>query len=293
MENRLDTSISEMLKKYPTETKEQRLNAIKEVLQEIILFALSRAGFFDKAAFYGGTALRIFYGLDRFSEDLDFSLIVPDPDFSFEPYFETIEKEMAGFGISVKAVEKKKSRESSVKSAFLKANTKEQVYLFFPTDQNISGIHPDQSIRMKFEADVLPPSGAAYELKYSLLPAPYKVRLYDLPSLFAGKIHAVLCRGWKNRVKGRDLYDYLFYLSRSVPVNMKNLNEKLRESGFTDHDLPLEELRQKLNDRFRQIDYSEAIRDVEPFIKSSSRPSLDLWSSDFFIQMTESLQEKL
>ena len=221
-----------MLRKYSAETIGEKKNSLKEVIQEIVLCGLSRAGFFKSAVFYGGTALRIFYGLDRFSEDLDFSLIKPDPMFDLEQFIPTLEKEVRAFGLNFSIEQKQKTIDSNIKSAFLKGNTKEHLLMFYTNSGLVGNISSNELIKIKFEIDLNPPAYATFERKYRLLPYPYEVGLYDLPSLFAGKIHAVLCRGWKSRVKGRDLYDYIFYLSRGASVNVKHLRERLIQTKF-------------------------------------------------------------
>lgn len=286
----MSTAIERMLESYEVETIYDQKNAMKEIMQEIVLCGLSRAGFFKKAAFYGGTALRIFYDLDRFSEDLDFSLIQPDPGFSLKDYFPILEKEVAAFGIRVDIQEKEKHQESAIQSAFLKGNTREHLLLFYADEAAAGNVAANEMIKIKFEVDINPPAYASFEHKYRLLPVPYEVKIYDLPSLFAGKIHAVLCRGWKSRVKGRDLYDYVFYLSKGAAVNRQHLQARLLQSNCVPEDFSCssENLRALLNERFAQIDYKQAKRDVEPFISNSSM--LELWSADFFNQITEGLR---
>ena len=287
----MNNIIDEMLKKYKAETIDEKKNAIKEMIQEIVLCGLSRAGFFDKAAFYGGTALRIFYGLDRFSEGLDFSLKEKDVDFDLTSYFPVLEKEVRAFGLNLKVEEKHKNTDSDIKSAFLKGNTKEHLLMFYANDDFSFGVNRDEILRIKFEVDTNPPGGAGYEHRYSLKPAPYEVTLYDLPSLFAGKVHAVLCRGWKNRVKGRDLYDFVFYLQRGVMLNLENLKQKLiqSEAWKEDDELSLEEVKRMLCERFDNIDFEKAKDDVRDFIKDKA--SLNVWSSGFFKAITESLKK--
>ena len=233
----MNTVIEQMLKNYQIENIYDQKNAMKEIMQEIVLCGLSRAGFFQKAAFYGGTALRIFYGLDRFSEDLDFSLVTAGPDFNLSVYFPVLEKEVRAFGLHVTIQEKEKTKESNIRSAFLKGNTKEHLLLFY-ADENLAGsVARSEVVKIKFEVDINPPEYADFEHKYRLLPTPYEVNLYDVPSLFAGKIHAVLSRAWKSRIKGRDLYDYVFYLSRGSAVNQKHLRARLLQSGFISEDV--------------------------------------------------------
>ena len=281
--------IKQMLKSYHVENIYDRKNAMKEIMQEIVLCGLSRAGFFKKAAFYGGTALRIFYGLDRFSEDLDFSLEAEELDFDLGSYFPVLEKEVKSFGLNVEIQEKAKTKESTIRSAFLKESTKEYLLLFYADEKIAGSVSRHETVRIKFEVDVNPPAYATFEHKYRLLPVPYEVKMYDMPSLFAGKIHAVICRAWQSRIKGRDLYDYIFYLSRGAAVNQKHLRERLIDSKYitADADCSLNEIKKMLAERFDSIDYAQARQDVEPFIHDTS--VLDVWSSDFFRQITDRL----
>lgn len=286
----MSTVIEQMLKNYNVENIYDRKNAMKEIMQEIVLCGLSRAGFFKKAAFYGGTALRIFYGLDRFSEDLDFSLETADLEFDLASYFPVLEKEVKAFGLNVEIQEKEKTKESTIRSAFLKGNTKEHLLLFYADEKTAGSVAKNEAVKIKLEVDVNPPAFATFEHKYRLLPVPYEVRLYDMPSLFAGKIHAVICRTWKSRIKGRDLYDYIFYLSRGAAVNQKHLRERLIDSGYisSDAECSLAEIKKILEERFESIDFAQARKDVEPFIHDTS--VLDIWSFDFFRQITDGLK---
>ena len=286
----MQTILTQMLEQYQTKTLTEKKNAIKEVVQEIALCGLSRANFFKHVAFYGGTALRIFYGLDRFSEDLDFSLISPNSDFDLKPYFNGLETELASVGLKFSIEEKIKSVDSDIKSAFLKGNTKEHIVSIYGL-QDIN-INPSEIIKIKFEIDTNPPAFASFENKYRLLPSPYQVKLYDMPSLFAGKVHAVICRTWKNRVKGRDLYDYIFYLSHRSKINLPHLKARLVDSGVLKDDdtFTIETLRTMLNERFEAIDYERAKQDVLPFITDANK--LDLWSKEFFIDISKNLADK-
>jgi len=281
----MNNNIGMLLAKYDIKTNEDKKNAMKEIIQEIVLAGLSCAGFFDKAAFYGGTALRIFYGLDRFSEDLDFSLMEPDIDFDLKSYFPVLEKELSSYGLKLDISEKEKTKESGIRSAFLKGNTREHILMFYSEDA-ANSITKNETMKIKFEVDVNPPHGATFESKYQLLPSPYEVRLYDLPSLFAGKLHAVICRSWQDRVKGRDLYDYLFYLSKGASINMEHLKARLVESNVLKEDANFDKeiLLNLLENRFDAINFESAKEDVERFIKD--KRSLDLWSKEFFKQVT-------
>ena len=287
----MDQIIEQMLKQHDTQTVYDKKNGIKEVVQEIVLCGLSRAGFFKTAAFYGGTALRIFYGLDRFSEDLDFSLKAPDPSFDFSEYLPILEKEIRSYGLNFRIEAKEKSLDSDIKSAFLKGNTKEHMLMFYADEKLASSIGLNEPIKVKFKVDTNPPDHATFETKYRLLPIPYEITMYDMPSLFAEKIHAVICRAWKNRVKGRDLYDYVFYLSRGTAVNLAHITARLAQSGYfpVEKQITIEDLKEILRMRFANIDYAQARQDVVPFIKNPG--ALDVWNTDFFCEITESLKE--
>lgn len=288
----MNSILSQMLEKYSISTLSDEKNALKEVVQEVALCGLFRAGFFNTAAFYGGTALRIFYGLDRFSEDLDFSLLKPSNDFELSKYLSILESEIRAVGLNFRAEEKIKTNDSFnsfIKSAFLKGNTKEHIMTVYNDLQVYNGISSGELLKIKIEVDINPPAYAAYENKYRLLPSPYKVKIFDMPSLFAGKIHAVICRAWRDRVKGRDLYDYVFYLSQNATVNLPHLKARLVDSGFIDNDFKLnrERLIKILQERFATIDYTQAKNDVLPFIRDKSK--LELWSKEFFQDITESI----
>lgn len=282
--------IEQMLKQYNTQIIDEK-STIKEVVQEIVLCGLSRAGFFKTSTFYGGTALRIFYGLDRFSEDLDFSLKSPDPLFEFTEYIPTLEKEIRSYGLNFGVVQKEKSFDSAIKSAFIKGNTKEHMLMFYTDKKLADSIGSNELIKVKLEVDTNPPEYAGFETKFRLLPIPYEITLYDMPSLFAGKIHAVISRSWKNRVKGRDLYDYVYYLSRGTEVNLKHLAARLAQTGNIpeSEQLALDDIKKMLYERFQNINYIQAKQDVLPFIKN--RKALEVWKADFFCDITHGLKD--
>jgi predicted nucleotidyltransferase component of viral defense system len=274
-----------MLEKYACKTIEEHRNALKEIVQEISLLGLYRCGFFNKAAFYGGTALRIFYGLDRFSEDLDFSLVEADPNFRLKDFLKPLEDELSSFGFEMQVEEKRKSTRSAIKSAFIKGDTQLHLLRIAAIKPPVSGLNPDEKLRVKIEIDTDPPGKANFEIKYQLLPVPFSVRLFDAPSLFAGKVHALLCRSWQNRVKGRDFYDYAWYLSRSIPLNIQHLQARLDQTGhLPKKKLEPEMLIEMLDERFDTIDFAKAKEDVKAFV--SNQETLELWSADFFSQIT-------
>jgi predicted nucleotidyltransferase component of viral defense system len=287
------TIIQQMINKYNSKTLEEKKNAIKEVLQEVVLAGLSKTDFFTHAAFYGGTALRIFYGIDRFSEDLDFSLLVSDFAFDIDKYLKPINDIVKSLGLNFEVSKKEKVRDSNIDSAFIKGNTRETLITIFPNSTDSNRIIHNEKIIIKFEVDVNPPMYAHTEIKFRLLPFPYQVRVYDQKSLFAGKIHAVIARSWKNRVKGRDLYDYIYYLSFDTKVNLKHLEARLKQTKTIEEDVNLtrELLIEILEKRFDLIDYETAKSDIKPFIKDQN--NLDIWSSDFFKSITKDLKVDL
>lgn len=262
-----------MLAGYDLSDTSKRRNAVFEVNQQIILAGLSNSGFFDKAAFYGGTCLRIFHGLRRFSEDLDFSLLSPDENFDFNRYFQSISDAFTLVGRSVEITKKDKKSFGRVESAFLKDNT-EVFDVSFQTEK---------SIRIKIEVDTNPPLKFHTEQKLLLQPQAFMTRCFTLPDLYAGKMHALLYRGWKNRVKGRDWYDFLWYVSNNIPLDFDHFAERVRE--FNDEETDREKFMTKLKEKLSSTDIDQVKRDVMPFIRDPQE--LELWSNDFFLQVAD------
>lgn len=285
----MNRALETMLSKYEIKNSKDRENAIKEIIQEIALSGLSQAGFFENAAFYGGTCLRIFYGLNRFSEDLDFALVKSHSSFKLNKYFPALEKAFQSFGLNV-AVEAKE-KESEVQSAFLKGNTLMLMLSFFPNVAGTNSFLSNQKIKIKFEVDIDNPDGGTTEVKYKMLPTPYEVKVFDESSLFAGKIHAIICRSYKNHVKGRDYYDYLFYVGKGSKINLHYLENKLKNTGgviSADETLTLDKVKKLLLEKFSSVDYESAKEDVSRFIKEVD--SLKLWKKELFISTLEQLE---
>lgn len=265
-----------MLQGYPMDTEQQRRNAIFEVNQQVILAGLYNSGFFDEAAFYGGTCLRIFHGLRRFSEDMDFSLLAPSEDFDFTKYFQPI-KDMFGIvGRKVEITKKEKRSFGKVESAFLKDNT--DVYdVSFQTEK---------SIKIKIEVDTNPPLKFNTEQKLLLLPESFMTRCFTLPDLFAGKMHALVYRSWKNRVKGRDWYDFEWYVRHNVPLDFNHLSE--RNLQFNGEAVTKEEFMEALKQRLASTDIKMVKSDVMPFIRNPKE--LGIWSNDYFLQLADMIK---
>ncbi|HBU69633.1 MAG TPA: hypothetical protein DEE98_04540 [Elusimicrobia bacterium] len=279
-----------MLSKYPHKTKEDQTNALKEIIQQVALLGLFRAGFFDKAAFYGGTALRLFHGLPRFSEDLDFSLMKKETNFSLEPYCEAVQTELLAYGFETEVTHKKKSSDTAIESAFIKAGTLTHLLKIGATHPAAIGVHSGELLKIKLEVDTDPPSSATYEVKYLLEPIPFSVRVFSLPSLFAGKVHALLCRNWKGgRVKGRDLYDFVWYVSKNIPLDAAHLTKRIQQTGQIGpkESLNRTDIQQMLIKKFKDIDYKQARHDIVPFIKNPDE--VNIWSAEFFSSIANNI----
>ena len=273
-----------MLESYRPITPVDYQNATREIVQEIALLGLWRGGFFEHAAFYGGTALRIFHGLRRFSEDLDFTLLVAGDNIRLERYLPTLATELESWGFQFETGAKSKGLKTGIESAFLKGNTQINL-LHIGAPQDLARQLPrGQKLQIKLELDLEPPPQAVTEVRTQLLPSPYQVKLYDLPSLFAGKLHAILCRGWKNRVKGRDFYDFIWYVGRGILPNLAHLDSRLRQSGHWDG-ASLDEnlLAALLQDRIAQTDFLRAADDVKVFLADPREVAL--WSREFFSEL--------
>lgn len=286
----MNNAIEAMLSKYNPQNNNERENAIKEIIQEIALAGLSRGGFFKKAAFYGGTCLRIFHGLNRFSEDLDFALVEKDPNFKLDIFFPSLEKEFQSYGIEMIIERKKKEDGEEVQSAFLKGNTLTLMMSFFPKSDDAKKVVSNQKIKIKFEIDTDNPEGGITEYRYKMLPAPYEIQIFDEATLFAGKIHAILCRNYKNHVKGRDYYDYLFYIGKGSKFNLKYLENKLKNTGskIDENDsLTLDKVKALLKERFLTTDYKSAKEDVSNFIMD--KESVSIWKKELFLATLDEL----
>jgi predicted nucleotidyltransferase component of viral defense system len=269
----MNDAIARMLDRYECQSIEDYVRALREIMQETALLGLWRSKFFEKAAFYGGTALRILYGMDRFSEDLDFSLLKPIKDFDLSRYSGAVERELQSFGFEAKMTTREKKDESPVQSAFLKANTLNQL-LTIKTAAQI--------LKIKIEVDTDPPPGFVTENKFILQPIPFSVRTFVLPDLFAGKMHAVLCRRWKSRVKGRDWYDLVWYAANHPQLHLSHLEQRMIQSGHLkqNEQMNREKFFALTTEAVDKLDVNQAKREVEPFVKNPD--ALEVWSREFF-----------
>jgi hypothetical protein len=283
-------AIARMLARYEPKSVDQSVRALREIIQEVALLGLWRAKFFEHAAFYGGTALRILYGLDRFSEDLDFSLLAPSPDFSLARYSASLEEELLAFGFNVRVEMVDKAVKSAVQSAFLKANTRNELLVIEAGEDLAGQIPAGQVLKVKIEVDTDPPPGFTTSTRYLLQPIPFAVRSYSLPDLFAGKMHALLYRRWQNRVKGRDWYDFIWYAANHPQLNLAHLEQRMRQTGHWSGEQSLSPaaFTDLLFAAIDQLDVSQARRDVAPFVKDQRM--LTIWSHDFFRDVASRIQ---
>ena len=262
------------LKRYKINNATDKQNAVYEITQQVVLAGLHRGGFFDRAAFYGGTCLRLFHQLSRFSEDMDFSLLSPDKDFKFENYFQPIIDEFDSLGRKVEIKKKDKKTFGRVDSAFLKDNT--DIY-------NIA-FQTEKAVKVKIEVDTQPPLLFATEQKPLTIPYTFMVRCFQLPDLYAGKMHALVFRNWKTRVKGRDWYDFEWYVRWRVPLDFKHLQERIRE--FNGVEMSQDEFKAVLKECLSTTNIEDVKKDVRPFLRNAPH-ELDVWSNDYFLQLAD------
>lgn len=261
---------------YHPQNEEQKISAQREVMQKVALAGLNRGGFFDHAAFYGGTCLRIFHGLKRYSEDMDFSLIEKDNHVHLEDYFQSIVDEFKTVGMPVEIVKKDKKNFGRVESAFLKEDT-EAYDIKFQTKK---------TLKIKMELDTNPPLCFSTEQKLILQPYSFTVRCFTLPDLYAGKMHALVYRAWQKRVKGRDWYDFEWYARNNTPLDFRHLQERIRE--FNGNEVAKESFMADLRMKLSGTNINLVKQDVLPYIENEHE--LDIWSSEYFLQLADMIR---
>ncbi|MFD3408637.1 nucleotidyl transferase AbiEii/AbiGii toxin family protein [Aquirufa sp. HETE-83D] len=279
--------IKEWIESYEPNNIQDTEQALREIMQEIALAGLYRANFFKHAAFYGGTALRIFHGLNRFSEDLDFSLLQKNTDFEFDGYFKSILDEFDALGLKVSLNQKLKSTISNIDSAFLKSETLWSELIFDGTIPQIK-LSNKPSIKIKLEIDTNPPLRFGTENKLLTKPFSFYVNCLTLPDLFAGKMHALLFRKWKTRVKGRDWYDMEWYIKKGIKLNLSHFCQRALESGdWAQESMTKSQLMELLSLKISTVNINMVKQDVIRFIPNPQ--DLDIWSREYFQQISERL----
>lgn len=281
----MNQALKVMLERYSSHSLQEHEQALREILQEIALVGLWRGKFFEHAAFYGGTALRIFYQLDRFSEDLDFTLLSPNKDWSWEPYGEVIRNELTSYGFDVTFVEKEKKIQSPNNSAFLKTPTVQELLKIGVHSSTLKNVHRETMIRIKIEVDTDPSVQYEYEQKFLEQPISVSIRCVNEEHLFAGKMHAALFRAWKGRVKGRDWFDVVWFIRKKIPLNLY-LFSQFREDGKV---LTPAQFLQMAQLRIESLDVESAIKDCVNFIRDQESIR-STWSKDFFTYWIKQLQ---
>ncbi|WP_052812831.1 nucleotidyl transferase AbiEii/AbiGii toxin family protein [Desulfonatronum thioautotrophicum] len=283
-------AIVQLFEEYLRKNHNSTDRALAETIQAIALLGLSRTDFFTHAAFYGGTALRLLYNLDRFSEDLDFSLLQPQETFRLAPYLEALRDEMEAFGFSVDIGEREKEIVTPIHSAFIKANTRIHVIQAGAPVAIAERIHKNAVCKVKLEVDTDPPPHAEYHVGYLDDPVPFSIRAYSGPSLLAGKMDAVLFRGWRTRIKGRDWYDFAFLVRKDVPLLLPHLEARLRQRGAYTDLVPLtkDHCSRLIASRIEAVDFAAAKADVAAFVRQPR--DLDVWSREYFHHVLDKLR---
>lgn len=278
----MSSFLRQLLGRYSAARAEDYDRALREIMQQVILLGLWRSRFFEHAAFYGGTALRLVHGLDRFSEDLDFSLLEPGGSFDLGSYRTSTVRELAAHGIEADAGLEEKPGESSIKRMFLSSNARTTLAAADAPQSVISSLPRERLLMVRLEVDLLPAPGFSTAPGYLLIPLPFQARCYSLPDLHACKMHAVLCRRWRNRVKGRDWFDMVWFAANHPELRIAHLEQKMKQSGDLGPEETLTEsvLRSKIDEAISKLDVNAARREVEPFVRDHT--SLRVWSRDFF-----------
>ena len=275
--------IEQRIKLYRCKTRLDEVNAIKEISQEIALMALSKAGFFKHAEFHGGTALRILHSINRFSEDLDFALLKPNKNFQLENYLTHISNEFKTYGFHVTTTDRSETTKT-VQKQFLKVDSLgNEISLIYPTNR------AERKIKIKFELDTNPPESAQTEIKYLTFPLAFSVQAKDLPSQFAGKLHALLCRTYE---KGRDWYDFIWFISNKVSINFELLSNAINQQGPWSQQcvtVDIKWLTEQLSKKINQLNWKNIINDVKPLLKSHEQSTLTLWDKNFFLDLVSKL----
>lgn len=275
--------LNEWLTQYEINSARDEMNARREIFQEITLAGLSRGKFFEKASFYGGTALRIFYGLDRFSEDLDFTLNNIDANFTLENYIPFINEEFQLLDLKVELDYYSKKSDGQIESAFLKSDT----ILANLSIVNKTGLL--KALKIKIEVDTIPPLKFETESKLLFRPYSFYINVLKKEFLFAGKLHALLFRNWKSRVKGRDWYDFEWYIRNQIPVSISHFYERAFQNGIIDEiQLTPELVKEMIIKKIDAVNLDDAKSDIERFISSPDK--LNIWSKQYFKDLVSHLK---
>jgi predicted nucleotidyltransferase component of viral defense system len=284
MQEIMNRAIQLMLERYQCHSLQEYDQALREIMQEVALVGLWRGKFFEHAAFYGGTALRIFYHLDRFSEDLDFTLLTSNPHWSWHPFCEALKNELYSFGFEVSFESREKSHQTAIKSAFLKTTTVHELIKIGVHSSFLKGVHPLTMIRVKVEIDTDPPLRFDTEQKFLSQPVPVSIRCVNEEGLFAGKMNAAFFRTWKGRVKGRDWYDVVWLIRQKIPLNLTLFSQLCGQEVFT-----RAAFQKMARERIDQLNVPAAIEDIIHFVRDQDAIQRT-WSKEFFQYWFDQIQ---
>ncbi len=236
----------------------QARNIVREYLQARILGAMQRSGAMIPLSFHGGTALRFLYSTGRYSEDLDFTLEKNKEEYDFHKYLNSIRSELTaeGYDVGFKVSDKK-----IVHAAFVNLRG-----LLF--ELGVSP-HRDETLAIKLEVDTNPPGGAVLATTVIRRYVMLQLQHHDKASFLSGKLHAVLQR---SHLKGRDLYDLLWYLSDPnwPSPNLILLNNALRQTGWSGPELSEDNWRSLVRERIDTMSWQAVVDDVRPFLDTTA-----------------------
>lgn len=275
----LDRVLNAKIREYAPANPIEQENVLQELMQHYVLSSLSRAGLFAEAMFQGGTCLRIVYGMNRFSEDLDFLLKRPNPEFHWQSYLEAVRKDCKQEGISFELQDKSQTG-TAVRKAFLKTDSIGKILLLdLPFER-----YQARKIRIKLEIDSNPPEGSTFTTSYITFPVTTPLTTQSLESGFALKLHALLCRAY---VKGRDWYDFVWYIARKTQPDLSLLQRALLQMGpWAGQEINMNKLwvQEQMEMTIHRIDWSTARSDVQRFLPLREQESLHSWGMEFFLQ---------
>jgi hypothetical protein len=280
MNKNIDTIVSR-LAAYKPDSNETRFQAAQEITQEIILASLAETPFFDNAVFIGGTSLRILYGLDRYSEDLDFHVIKKDMGFRWKPYLGAVKEKTIPYGYYLKAEDKSKPDDIEKRAYITDKSICQKLKIKGPDESAAAEV----SIKLEYNGD--PPTGCKIITRTLNYPLSCVIKTMDLPSLFAGKCHALLCR---SREKGRDWYDFLWLNTKNIEPNYKYLSSALNRRGpwegkgvKADRDWFEKAIIAKIN----ALNIDAIKRDVIGFVSNLQKENVARWNKDIFLSSVD------
>lgn len=278
--------LSARLRDYAPANAVEQENVLQELLQHYVLAGLSRSGLFAAAMFHGGTCLRIVNGMNRFSEDLDFLLKHPDSGFRWQRHLESVRRDCVQEGVDFEVQDKSKTG-TAVQKAFLKTDSiGRSLTLDLPFER-----YQARKIRIKLEIDTNPPLGSTFTTNYITFPVTAPLTTQSLHSGFALKLHALLCHSY---VKGRDWYDFVWYIAHKIAPDLDLLGRALHRQGPWAGEpivVSMEWVREHVQAAIGRIDWAVARDDVQRFLPHVEQEGLRAWCADFFLQQLSHIND--